>query len=288
MGILRLPRPRRAPSTRTVFVLGGGGNLGAIQVGMLEAVIDRGIVPDELVGCSVGAINAAAVAADPTPEGVDHIRDVWLEVQHEIVSPVGKFDAFRLLTHRGASLQSNEGLRKLLAEALPYRTFEEFPLPFHVVATSLTRGTERWFSKGDVVDPILASTALPAIFPPITIDGESFIDGGVLNNVPISKAYELGATRVYVFHVGNFERPRPAPKRPLDVLLHAFSITRGFRFKIEVEMGAPDGVEVVVLPSVNPGRMRYNDFSHSRELMERGRAAVATFLDATAEASGAG
>src|ERR1051325_3363336 len=134
MGILRLPRGRRAPATRTLFVLGGGGNLGAIQVGMLEAVIDRGIVPDEMVGCSVGAINAAAVAADPTPEGVDHLREVWLEVQHEIVSPVGKLDAFRLWAHRGTALQSNDGLRKLLAEALPFHTFEEFRVPFHVVA----------------------------------------------------------------------------------------------------------------------------------------------------------
>jgi NTE family protein len=284
MAILRFPKPKRPPP-HTVFVLGGGGNLGALQVGMLQAAIDRDIVPDEIVGCSVGAINAAALAADATPAGIDRIKAIWTTVGEEIVAPVSKFDGVRLLTSRGTSLQPNGALRRLLADTLPHHRFEDFPIPFHVVATSLTTQTERWFSQGDVIDPILASAALPAIFPPVTIDGELLVDGGVLNNVPLSKAHELGASRIYVFHVGNFDRPRPAPKRPVDVLLHAFSISRSYRFKSETSVPPPPGVEIVVVPSVDPGRLRYNDFGRSPELIERGRAAAAAYFDTVAVAA---
>jgi NTE family protein len=283
--LLRPRRPwKRAP--RTIFVLGGGGNLGALQVGMLQAVIDRGIVPDEIVGCSAGAINAAMVAADPTPEGIARLRQLWTEATGDIVSPVSRFDGVRLLTHRGTALQSNDGLRKLLHTTLPHHRFEEFPVPFHVVTTSLKTNSERWFSaEGDVVEPILASSALPAIFPPVHIGGDVLVDGGVLNNVPLSKALELKPGRIVVFHVGNFNRSRPAPKRPVDVLLHAFSVTRSFRFENEVRQPMPPGVELVVLPSVNPGKLRYNDFGRSAELIERGRAATATYLDTLAAAA---
>ena len=278
MAILRPHRPwRRTP--RTIFVLGGGGNLGALQVGMLQAVLERGIVPDEIVGCSAGALNAAMLAADPTADGLDKLRTLWMKNQEDIVAPFSKFDGVRLLTHRGPSLQSNSGLRRLLESTLPHRRFEDFPVPFHVVATSLTTTSERWFSKGDVIEPILASAALPAIFPPIVIDGDVLVDGGVLNNVPVSKAHELEPERIFVFHVGNFQRPRPMPRKPIDVLLQAFSITRSFRFETETRDVPDDGVEVVVLPSVDPGKLKYNDFSRSAELIERGRAATSNYLD---------
>lgn len=287
MVLLRPRRGWRRP-TRTVFVLGGGGNLGALQVGMLQAVLDHGIVPDELVGCSAGAINAAMVAADPTPEGVARLRELWTDTTNEIVGPVSRLDGVRLLTHRGAALQSNDGLRRLLRAHLPHVRFEDFRVPFHVVTTSLRTNSERWFSSGDVVEPILASAALPAVFPPVRIDGDVLVDGGVLNNVPLSKALELRADRIVVFHVGNFSRPRPQPKRPVDVLLHAFSVTRSYRFESEVNQPMPPGVELTVLPSVNPGKLRYNDFSRSAELIEQGRAAVAAFLDEPVAATSGG
>ncbi len=271
-----------------MFVLGGGGNLGAIQVGMLQAAIERGIVPDEVVGCSAGAINAAAVAADPTVDGVKRLRTVWSSVGESVLGSSGRLDALRLLTHRGPALQPNEGLRVLLESSLPSLRFEDLAVPLHVVATSLRTGRERWFStSGDVVPAVLASAALPGVFPPIVVDGELLIDGAVVNNVPISRAYELGADRVVVFHVGNFERPRLLPKRPIDVIVQALSIARGFRFHLDIASTAPEGVELIVLPGIDPGKLRYNDFSRSRELVERGKAAAAAHLDLHAEAVGA-
>ena len=288
MSILHLPWARRTDTAppdapRTAFVLGGGGNLGAIQVGMLQAVLERGIQPDLVVGCSVGALNAAAVAAEPTLRGVDTLRDIWLNIKDDVICPAGRLSTIRLLTHRGHSLQPNDGLRRLIETHVAYRAFEDFPTQFQVVATSLSTGHERWFSSGPVVEPILASAALPAVFPPVDIDGELLIDGGVVDNVPVSRALKLGATKVVVFHVGNFERPRPVPKRPIDVLVQSFSIARNHRFVREVHQ-PPDGVEMLVLPGVDPGKLRYDDFRHSRRLMAAGYAHTSAWLDTLDEA----
>lgn len=283
MALIRVPWTRAGPQ-KTVFVLGGGGNLGAIQVGMLRAAIERGVLPDAIVGCSVGAINAAALAADPTPHGVGVLAELW-QAEAPAAMAGGRFEAIRLLTGRGLGLHSNEALRDMLERTLPWPTFDQFEVPFHVVATALDDGREMWFSRGEVIAPILASAALPGVFPPVTINGRRFIDGGVVNNVPISKAYQLGATRVVVFHVGNFDRARPVPKRPIDVMIQAFSIARSGRFVVDVASPTPLGVDLVVLPGVDPGRLRYNDFSRSSELVERGYSAAARHLDGLAAAA---
>src|SRR5438067_6944378 len=267
----------RKPTPVTAFVLGGGGNLGAVQVGMLRALVEQGIVPDVLVGCSVGALNAAGLAGDPTLAGVERMWDVWEHLVGDELWPAGRISGLWQLGRKGHAIQPNTGLRSLIDRALPYRTFEEARVPVQVVATSLTYGRARWFSSGPIAEPILASAALPAVFPPVEIDGEPYIDGGVVDNVPISRAIALGATRVYVLHVGNFERPRQLPRRPIDVLLAAFSIARNHRFLAETD-APPAGVELVVLPAVDPGRIRRNDFRHSEDLMARSYASTTRFL----------
>ena len=266
-------------------MLGGGGNLGATQVGMLRALLERGVEPNLLVGCSVGALNAAGLAADPTLAGVERLEEVWRNLNGEAIVASGRLSALWLLTRKYRSLQPNDGLRQLIERSLPFRLFEEARIPLHVVATSLRTGGERWFNRGPVVEPILASAALPAVFPPVEINGEMLIDGAVVNNVPISKAVELGAKRIYVLHVGNFERPRRAPKRPLDALLQSFSIARNFRFHHETETHANGSAELVVVPGVDPGTVKYNDFGRSRELIDKAYRSTATWLDTSARAA---
>lgn len=282
MTVYRLPG--MASEGGTAIVLGGGGNLGATQVGMLRALLERGVTPSVLIGCSVGALNAAGLAAEPTMAGIERLEEVWRNLDGEAIVASGRLSALWLLTRKYRSLQANDGLRQLIETSLPFRRFEEARIPLHVVATSLRSGGERWFSRGPVVEPILASAALPAVFPPVEINGELLIDGAVVNNVPISKAVELGASRIYVLHVGNFERPRRAPKRPLDALLQSFSIARNYRFQQETET-APTGCELVVLPAIDPGSVKYNDFGRSRELIERAYRSTATWLDAGARAA---
>lgn len=269
-------RPRRHP--RTAWVLGGGGNLGAIQVGMLRALVARGERPDLVVGCSVGALNGLMVAADPTPEGIEALRQVWLETSGDDVFPSGRVSGPWQLLTRGPSMFSNEGLRDLIDRCTPYERFEDYPIPLQCIATNLRTGRSHWFDRGPVHDAVLASAALPAALPPVVIDGEHYIDGGVIDNVPISRAITLGCDRVVVLHVGNFERPRPIPRRPIDVLVQSFSIARNARFGEDLRH-LPEHVEVVVLPGIDPGPVRRTDFSRSSELIERATAASAAYLD---------
>lgn len=263
---------------KTAFVLGGGGNLGAVQVGMLKALLERGVAPDMVIGCSVGAINGAGLAGDPTLAGVECMWEHWKALRSDEVFVGGRLQGPWMLIRRGQSLYENDGLRGIVNEWVSYRTFEEARVPFHVVAVSLRRGVDVWFSSGEILQPVLASAALPAVFPPVWIGGEAYIDGGVVNNVPVDRALELGAERVYVLYPGNFDRDRAHPERPIDVLVQAFSIARSHRFKAE-QVNAPDGVEIVTLPGIDPGPVRYNDVSKSAELMARAHVATGEFLD---------
>ena len=261
---------------RTAFVLGGGGNLGAIQVGMLGAALEAGLTPDVLIGCSVGALHAAVLAGEPSLKGVAVLERVWRGVDVASLFPSGR-SVLGLLTSRGLALRNDIALRRLVETSVPFRRFEDALVPLHVVTTSLRTGRERWFDSGPVIEPILASAALPAVFPPVQIDGELLVDGGVVDNVPVSRGVAVGAERVVVFHVGNFDRARPAPKRPIDVLLQAFSIARSYRFLVETDLHPP-GVELVVLPGFDPGTLRRNDFSHSSELIDKAWANARSYL----------
>jgi NTE family protein len=201
---------------------------------------------------------------------------VWRGIDVASLFPTGR-SVLGLLTSRGLALRGDTALRRLVETAIPFARFEDAVVPLHVVTTSLRTGRERWFDRGPVIEPILASAALPAVFPPVEIDGELLVDGGVVDNVPVSRAIALGAERVVVFHVGNFDRARPAPKRPIDVLLQAFSIARSYRFLAETEI-QPPGVELIVLPGFDPGPLRRNDFSHSNALIDKAWSSTRTYL----------
>src|SRR5947209_19505132 len=270
-------RRLRKPTPGVAFVLGGGGNLGAVQVGMLQALFECSIVPEVVIGCSVGALNAAGVAADPTLSGVRKMREIWLNLNGDELWPAGRISGLWMLGRKGQAIQPNSGLRALIERTLPFKRLEDAVLPVHVNATSLETGRGHWFTNGPAVEAILASAALPAVFPPVVVDGEAYIDGGGVDNVPISRAVALGARRIFVLHVGNCDRQRQLPRRPIDVLLQSFSIARNHRFLAETD-DPPQDVELVVLPGVDPGRMRRNDFSRSRDLMERAYVSSREFL----------
>ena len=269
---------REGRAAHTVFVLGGGGNLGAVQVGMLRSLLGSGIRPDVVVGCSVGAINGAFLAADPTDEGVDRLASLWRRLKSDTICPRGMASSMMLMTRRGHSLHGNETLRALLEAAIPIRSFEETVLPLHVVATALRTGMPRWLCSGNLIESVLASAALPAVLPPVEIDGELHIDGAVVDNVPIGRGLSLDATRLVVLHAGNFHRERPIPKRPIEMLVRAMTIGRNSRFDHDLDM-VPRNVELIVPPGVDPGHLRYNDFSRSSELIARAEESTTAYLE---------
>jgi NTE family protein len=255
---------------------------------MMRALFERGIEPDVIIGCSVGAVNGAGLAANPSLTGVAHLESLWRNLDGDAICPSGRINAIRLLAKRYGTLESNDGLRHLLELRLPYRRIEETAIPLHVNATELHTGKERWFSSGPVIPALLASAAIPAVFPPVLIDGEPYVDGAVVNNVPISRAIELQADRIVVMHVGNFARPRKNPKRPIEALVQSFSIARNLRFMLETE-NPPPGVEMIVLPALDPGpSLAYHDFSRAHVLIEKAYRLTADFLDSSSSQSNTG
>jgi NTE family protein len=249
----------------TAFVLGGGGVLGAAEVGMLQALVEHGVRPDLVVGTSVGAINGALVAADPAPGAVDRLRGVWEEMASQRIfagSVVGRLGTLvRTRTH----LHPREPLRDLLEASLPVRTFAGLQVPFQCVAASIERAAERWFTDGDLVEAVLASCAVPGLLPAVEIDGEHFLDGGLVHSIPVGRAVALGADTIYVLHVGRIDRPLRPPTRPWEVATVAFEIARRHRFAADMAE-LPPGVTVHVLPAGDPdppgaANLRYRDFS---------------------------
>ena len=148
------------------FVLGGGGLLGAAEAGMASALLDAGVRPDVVCGTSVGAINGAALAADPTPTGAKRLLALWDALADEGALDGSMLRRFAEVVRRRTSLHGNGELRRMLRERLPAQTFEDLAVPFECVAASIEQAREHWFNTGDLIEPVLASCALPGVFPP--------------------------------------------------------------------------------------------------------------------------
>jgi NTE family protein len=234
---------------KTAFVLGGGGVLGAVEVGMLQALFERGIVPDLVLGTSVGALNGALVARDPTPAVIEHLIALWRGAgESREVYPVQPLRTVRRAVSSGTHVFSAQPLRDRLYDELGDLTFEELPVQFQVCAASIERAAEHWFSTGPVVPAVVASAAVPGLLPPAKVGDEHFLDGGIVNSIPVGRAAQLGADRIFVLQVGRIDRPLTAPKRPWEVARVSFEIARRHRFVRELAE-LPDSVEAHVLPT---------------------------------------
>ncbi|MGO9456667.1 MAG: patatin-like phospholipase family protein [Acidimicrobiales bacterium] len=266
------------PDGWTAFVLSGGGSRGAAQVGMLAELVDRGIRADRVYGASVGAINGSAYCGDPTPAGMKKLEDTWLNLTGELVFPRGRAHGPWTFVQHRPSVHSNSGLRRIVADGIAFDRLEEAHIPLEVVAASLNDGQERWLDRGPAVEAVLASAAIPSLLPPVSIDGETLIDGGVVNNVPIMRPIAAGATRLYVLLCGPVHYTPPVPERPLEAMLNALFLAVHSRLTRELPL-VPPGVEVVMFSIGEPRIADYRDFSGSSELIALGRSAVARVLD---------
>lgn len=248
---------------------------------MLRALLEREVVPDLIVGTSVGAFHGALVAAEPTLASVEKLEAAWDELAELAVLGSSWWgDAVSLLRTR-THVRSHDALRQLATRLLGVETFEQLAVPFQCVAACIERAAEHWFTKGPLVDPILASAAVPGILPPVEIGGEHFIEGGIVNSIPIDRAVFLGAELIYVLHVGRIDRPLEVPKRFREVAMVAFEIARRHRFVRELA-NVPEGVDVHVLPTGDPHPPRYDDLSQLRYRDFRsGERRIAYAYDAT-------
>src|ERR1700678_4225259 len=232
----------------TAFVLGGGGLLGAHEVGMLQALSEAGIRPDLIVGTSIGAINGALVAADPAGAAA-RLRRMWEGDELRLAFSERLWSRAIRLVRSGTHLHSLEPLSRLLANVLPGEDFADLELPFQCVAASIEDATARWFTSGPVVPAVMASCAVPGLLPPVEIDGGHYFDGGLVDSIPVGRPVALGASCVYVLQVGRIESPLAVPTRPWEVGLVAFEIARRHRFHEEMAALASADVRVHVLPT---------------------------------------
>ena len=260
------------------FVLSGGGNLGAVQAGMLAALSERRIVPDLLVGTSVGALNAAYVAGrGVSGDAVEELTRVWLRVRRRDVFPFDPVRQVLALSGRRPSLCSNHGLRRLVADTLPYRRLEDAAVPIHVTATNVLTGEDVCLDRGDALTAVLASAAIPAVFPAIEFAGLLLCDGGVADNAGISRAVSLGADEVWVLPAGyacSLTRP---PVGAVAVAMHAVSLLTHQRLLLEVADFA-NRVDLHVLPPLCPVTVSPIDFSRTAELIGRAYRATQAWL----------
>ncbi len=261
------------------FVLSGGSSLGAIQVGMLHALFERDIAPDEIVGTSVGAINGAFIASrPPTVETAVALADVWSGLRRSIVFPANPLTGFAGFIGRSDHLVPNANLRRVITRHLDADRLEDMPVALHVIVTDVLSGRELRLSRGPAVDAVMASAAVPGVFAPVRFAGRQLIDGGVSDNTPLSHAVALGADEIYVLPTGYACALTEHPRGALAMLLHAMSVMIAQRLHVEIALYRTDA-RIIVLPPPCPQHIQPIDFSHAGELIARALDDSRVFLD---------
>jgi NTE family protein len=264
------------------FVLSGGGNLGAAQVGGLLALLDAGIRPDLVVGCSVGALNGTYLAADPSLAQVEALAEVWRALSSGSIFATPRRRQLANVMRGRDHLLENDGLRDLIHRLSPVADLAACRVPVHVVTTDLDAGAPAWFSTGLPEDVLAASAALPGLFPPVELDGHLHVDGGVLEPLPVGRALDLGAAVTYVLDVAagtatSGVRDGRRPRSALEVLVRSFEVSRVVHTPAPETLARP-GQAVVVLPLAETAGLDLRDFSRTSTLIEESRTVAGRFL----------
>ena len=263
--------------TRTAWVLAGGGSFGAVQVGMLRALVAAGVLPDLVVGSSVGAVNCAYFAGAPNVEGVTRLEAIWRNLRRREVFPVKWHSLLGLLSRRDSVLDPG-GIRHLLERHLPYRDLERAATPAHIVATDLLGGGTVRLSSGPAIEAVLASCAIPAAFPPVCLGERYLIDGAIASNTPVRVALDLGAKRVLVLPTGFACALEEPPRGALACALHAINLLIAHQLVSDLERFR-EQAEIITVPPLCPLAVSPYDFSHAGEMIDRAAAQTQRWLD---------
>jgi NTE family protein len=246
---------------------------------MLEALFERGIAPDMIIGASAGAINGAFIASrEPTVQTARELGEVWRGLNRGFVFPLSPLTGLLGFIGRRGHLVPNGNMRRLIAQHANFDRLEDARVPLHVIVTDVLSGSEVRLSSGPTVDAVMASAAIPGVFEPGALDGQLLIDGGVCNNTPVSHAIELGADEIYVLPAGfacDLEEP---PRGALGMLLHAMSVVLAQRLRLEIELYR-ERTRLVVLPPPCPHDVQPITFSRAGELIDLALTESRTFLD---------
>ncbi|WP_298344121.1 patatin-like phospholipase family protein [Ferrimicrobium sp.] len=261
------------------FVFGGGGARGACQVGMLRGLLRLGLIPDLILGVSVGALNGAVFAEEPNLDGLTRLTTLWSGAHLQSLFP--RRHTLRFLSNR-ESVHPGEPLRQLIRNNLSMRDVADGKVPLHVLLTDAESGDEAWFDHGPIVDLLYGSAAIPGVLPPLRYDGHRYIDGGMVDPNPITRAVELGATRIVLLLCGSLTPVYHSKGRPLSTLLMGYSLTQLAFTKRELAH-LPDSVRIVVLACDAADSVEALDFGHSAVLLAAGERSAAHAKDALAQ-----
>lgn len=261
----------------TAYVLSGGAALGSVQVGMLQALHDAGIRPDLVVGTSAGAVNAAWVAGDPEGRRLDELENLWLNLRRtDIYNALPS--ALLGLTGRRSGLLDHNPLRRLLNRHLPFDNLEDAALPLHVIVSDVLTARDVRLSTGSSVEAVLASTAVPGVFPPVEIDGRLYMDGGVVNNAAISHAVDLEATTIWVLPTGWSCSLAEPPKGAVGMAMQGLTALVQHRLADDV-VHFREMVDIRVVPPPCPIEVGPADLSQAAHLISSGRSTASAWLE---------
>ena len=264
----------------TAFVLSGGASLGSIQVGMLKSLEAAGIVPDVIVGTSVGALNGAWIAGEYSDESIEGLAVLWRSMRRAKIFPADPLIGLAGVLGRGDHLIPPRRLRRLILENIKFTDIGEATTPFHAVATDLRTGRSVVASAGLAVDAIAASAAIPGIFPPVLVEDQLLVDGGAVDNVPVRAAVELGADVVWVLPTG---ASCPIARPPGSVV---GMMLRGLQLALNAQMAAEIAhcrslADVRLVPPLCPVTVNPADFSQAADLIRRAEEETADWLAGT-------
>ena len=261
---------------KTAFVLPGGGSFGAIQVGMLRALAENGMVPDFVVGTSVGALNSAYYSAAADPAGVARLEIIWRGLRRQDVFPTGLSWLAQLIWRGNASIATS-GLLALIEKHLPYRRIEEAPIPLHILATDFISGAPVVLSEGPVGEAILASAAIPAAFPPVKIGGRYLADGALAHKTPLMVAADLGATRIVLLPVGFACAITEPPLGTIANAMHAVTLMMARQLSADVRL-LGSTVEISVVPPLCPLKGSPDSFDNTPYFIDRSYESTAAWI----------
>ena len=263
----------------TAFVLTGGGSLGAVQVGMLQALAERGIRPDLLVGTSCGAVNAAWVAGHGlSGESLSELAAVWIALRRNDVFPVDARQVLRGLLGLSPAIATNRKLRELIVTHARIHDLAQAQVPTHFVAADLLSGRDALISTGDLATGVLASSAIPGVLPPVTHAGEQLIDGALARHTGIAQAIDLGASVVYILPTGAACALPRAPRTAAGVALHSLTLLIEQRLVHEIA-ALQAAATIKLLPPLCPLAVSAADFGHAKELITRARRSSLRWID---------
>lgn len=263
---------------RHAFVLAGGGSLGAVQVGMLAELVANGLRPDFIVGVSAGALNGAFLAYQPTPAMIERMCALWGRVRTRDVLPLSFGSLLGLFGGRGY-VATARGLRSLLERELPFRQFGATQVPLFIVAADQQTGDEVLLTEGDVIDAVLASTAIPGVYPPVELGGRTLVDGVIATGTPIATAVRLGATRLTIVPCGFTCVQTAIPRHAVGRAMHAITLLGARQLRADFAQFA-ERVELCLVPPLCPLAHSSYDYSHGDELIAAARVSTRRWLDA--------